>query len=96
MNKINTKSYLTELKFPIRTNGFIRDALMYHGIIKVKDLCLLTEEEAQKISIIKGRNLQAVKLALADLGLWLGMSREELREYEQSQATPKNYPTPTD
>ena len=56
----------------------LKDALMYHGIIKVKDLVIKTEEELMAIPGIKEKSVAALKDILKDNFLHLGMSQDEI------------------
>ena len=56
----------------------LKDALMYHGIIKVKDLVVKTEEELMAIPGIKEKSVTALKDILKDNFLHLGMSKDEI------------------
>lgn len=58
----------------------LKDALMYHGIIKVKDLVVKTEEELVAIPGIKEKSVEILKEILKDNFLHLGMTQDEIDE----------------
>ena len=78
MQYLKFDMYINEVFIKGWNARFLKDALMYHGIIKVKDLVVKTEEELMAIPGIKEKSVTALKDILKDNFLHLGMSKDEI------------------
>ena len=82
MAKVNIDWHIASLYIKSGNHSNIRRYLMKAGIVQVKDLCKMKEEELTKIPYMVGKNLQAIKDTLKHFGLRLGMTDGDLTEYE--------------
>lgn len=72
------------LFIPTPSHINLKDSLMAAGILRVRDICLHTEEEIKQVKYAKDQCLEALKSVLDKYGLRFGMTESQLEIYREN------------